>query len=73
MAINTKTLAGKVVKEASAPEGYKFVADSDGRIALKKIRKSIGKAIKETGEAVDAIQDVAKTIVQVVTKKRGKK
>lgn len=71
MAINTQA---KEVKESGAPEGYEFKADSDGRIALKKIRKSLDKAIKETGEAVGAIQDVVKEIVKAVKpRKRGKK
>lgn len=73
MAINTQTMNGELVKEAGAPEGYEFKADPKGRIALKKIRKSLGKAIKETGEVVEAIADVAKEIVKAVKPKRGKK
>ena len=72
MAINTKTLAGKVVDEAAAPEGYEFVSDSEGRIAIKKIRNSVKKAIKETTEAVEAVTDVAKTIVEVIKPKSKK-
>ncbi|MHA1481856.1 MAG: hypothetical protein ACTSQA_00275 [Candidatus Heimdallarchaeaceae archaeon] len=78
MVITTQSMSNKVTED-STPEGYEFVKDSEGRIAIKKIRDSVKKAVKETTEAVESIKDVAETIVSEVVKplkskkKRGKK
>lgn len=41
MALNTQSMGGEVKRAdiADAPEGYEFIRDEEGRMALKKIRK----------------------------------
>ena len=76
MALTTKTMEGqKTMKgeEAGAPEGYEFVSDGEGRIALKKLRDSVKKAVKETKEAVESISDVVEEVKDIVIKKKRKR
>lgn len=48
MALTTQSMAGEVKKEvAGAPEGYEFVHDEKGRMAIRKIRKKVEAAKNE--------------------------
>lgn len=76
MVLTTTGMNGdKVMKgeEAGAPEGYEFVKDSEGRMAIKKIRTAVNNAVKETVEAVEAITEVPKEIVKAIKPKKSKK
>lgn len=60
MALTTQSMNGEIKRDgeaAGAPEGYEFVRDEDGRMSIKKIRKSV--KIKE--EKVEEEKPIIKT------------
>lgn len=56
MAINTQMMNGVEVKEAGAPEGYKFTKDEKGRISLKKIRSKVEKKVEEVKKTLKKVK-----------------
>lgn len=58
MALTTKTMSEEIKTDAGVPEGYEFVKDDEGRIALKKIRK---------------VEEKKEEKVEIKTKKKVKK
>ncbi|GAH35929.1 unnamed protein product [marine sediment metagenome] len=73
MALTTKTM-GREVKvdgESDVPEGYEFIRDDEGRMALKKIRVIEDLKVQEVAETEELIKQPAKKS-KTKSKKVGK-